>query len=1158
MRYSTTLFLFAFSLYSFGFNSNVIDSTNFYYQYSESQKVPWSGELSSPVKPDDFVEYFTQEVIKNSSVSFELMWEKEDRFGFKHRRYQQLYKGIQVKHGVLNLHMKNGLTESFNGEIYTQFTPESDVELDSNDLKIQPALSNFDFHELIDVVYVTDQEQKLHKSFEVHAGNHQPESLFRLYLNVYSGDNLRAEPLLIHADSTGKAVTHYRDTQTIVADYITADSFRLRQSNHPISVFHTSQGNDVFDKDNFWDNANERIAGDVMYGNTLVGDFLENEFNWDSYDGNGNTMVSLLNFSASGNATWNLAGNFATYFVNSTATVGPCASIDVVGHEVGHGIADENAGLVYTGESCMLHESFADIVGTLIEREGVPNTWDWIVGDQVWSGGIRDLSDPWNKNMPKYYQGRFWGGGCHSPGSVQNYWFYLVHHGDTGKNEKGLDFSIEGLGHNDAIQMTFRSMFYYVTANTDYEDIVKHTLKSAKDLFGTCSEKYTMVYDAWKVVGLEDTTMKGVDTRHGIQVNQLNCVKAPTTVPVKSIGDVARVVTWYFPNGDSAIAQDTFISVSKSGNYCVISKTEVCNFTFLDTADFVVQHQPKASFQVSETEFCVHHSDSFTATNLTQNTDTVYDLKYLWSIEPSNITSEQYDFTIAKEIDYDYDIVLKAYYPNGCSDDQSVGITMNPTPTPSFEANNGCLDEGIKIVNTSSDSKNLAFLWKFPDGTTSIKSNPSYLPSQSGTRSIQLIATHLTSGCVDSVSGTFEAYPLPNADFSFSNACYGEPITFIDQSVYDNAKAWNEWDFGIYKPFNKDTVQFTPASSGEVEIGLHISDQLGCENEIYKTVSVETLEALFTAANKTCAGDELELTHQSKGEITQVQWLVDGTSIGSSDTISWTTSTPGEYEVELKVSNQNCNNSLSQSIRFEPKPTASFEIPTGCSEHPATITSTGSQGENTSVLWTYGDNETKESGSLTLTKQVDETDSIPVHLRVENEFNCQHDTSGMLLIHPLPSCGFSSSHAGKANRVVLVANQSGEAKYEWTLGDGTKASGDSIEHTYQNDNRRIVSLTVTSPAGCSCSDSMPVNPLSLSARSIESSGVVVYPNPNRGDFNIKGVIGTFELILYDSKGSVVYDYRGSQTSFKTDLSTGLYWVLIRNRGELIHQSLHIE
>lgn len=1148
MRTFTSFLLLAISISVLSQAANevaVIDSGGYYYQYSESQHVPWSGELVNPMTEKQFLEYLITQEIDNPQVSFVLNRDKTDEIGFQHLRYQQYFKGIKVEHGVLNLHLQNGVVESFNGEIYTQFDEVTSGAISLDNLS---AIAHYDFHEYLETVYALGEDNRLKKSYRIEAGNHQPEILHNLYLNVYNGSVVRLDPLLIHSDSTGSAVTHYRDTQTIVADFISQDSFRLRQTNHPISVFHTSQGTDIMDRDNNWNDSNIAIAGDVMYGTTLVGEFLKNEFKWDSYDDNGSTMTEILNFTASGNATWNLSGNFATYFVNSTSTVGPCASVDVVGHEMGHGIADENAGLVYTGESCMLHESFADIVGTLIEREADSTNWDWILGDQVWNNGIRDMSDPWNKNMPKYYNGQYWGRGCHSPGSVQNYWFYLIHHGDTGKNEKGVNFSIEGLGQDDAIQATFRSMFYYVTPNTEYKDIVKHTLKSAKDLFGTCSDKYTMVYDAWKIVGLEDTTMRGVDTSHGIIGKPLNCTKTPVTIPLASTGDAARVVTWYFPNGDSAIAQDTQIIINKTGTYQVISKTRVCKFTFKDTAMFVVQHKPEAKFSVPANDHCIHPTDSFSATNQTSNTDPNHALKYEWRINPSTIIENSYHFTAAKNIAYNYEMILKAYYEEGCANEATEKITMNPTPIPSFEANNGCLNEGVKINNTSINQKNLSFLWKFPDGSTSLKQSPDFIPTLAGIRTIDLIATHNVSGCVDSVSGTFEAYGLPNADFSHSDACYGEPITFVDQSTYDNDKAWNEWDFGIYKPFNKDTVEFTPSQSGEVQVGLKISDKLGCENSVYKSIDVETLEAQFNLQPKACTGDSLILTHTSKGDIDSVKWHINNTVWSKLDSTNWKPLQSGSYSVKLEVRNARCTNSFTRKIRFEPSPEAQFKLPEGCSGNPVVISSLGSQMHNAQPKWEFANNEVADGVSLTIEEMTDQKLSMPIRLTVTNKFGCSSDTSGTLIIHPLPICGFTTEHAGKANRVVFKANNSGYATYQWRFGDGSTGTGDSVEYTYDSDNRKIAALTITSEFGCVCSDSMPVNPLSLSVYNKTKSTIAIYPNPSKGSFRLKGVNGQVGLTIYDSKGAIVFEYEGEQSELTPSLTKGIYWVIVRNRG----------
>ena len=231
----------------------------------------------------------------------------------------------------------------------------------------------------------------------------------------------RIEPQLIHSDSVGTAKTFYRGTKPVTTDFLGSNSFRMKQNAKPINTYDSRLGDYVTDTDNNWNTSGKEIAGDVHYAVDLLHTFMDTTFGWDSYANNGDSITSVLNFGGSGNAFWNLAGNYATFLVAKTTSLNPCASIDVIGHEFGHGIADENAGLVYSGESCMLHESFADISGSVLEYYEDTSKSNWLLGEEVWvsRGGIRNMKTPKAMNHPDTYKGQYWAGGCHNNGEVQ-------------------------------------------------------------------------------------------------------------------------------------------------------------------------------------------------------------------------------------------------------------------------------------------------------------------------------------------------------------------------------------------------------------------------------------------------------------------------------------------------------------------------------------------------------------------------------------------------------------------------------------------------------------------------------------------------------------------------------------------------------------------
>jgi len=72
--------------------------------------------------------------------------------------------------------------------------------------------------------------------------------------------------------------------------------------------------------------------------------------------------------------------------------------LDVVAHELFHGVIESQPRLMVVGETGALNESYADLFATLVINRGNPDprTWQWEIGsdDQSIEGQRRDLSDP--------------------------------------------------------------------------------------------------------------------------------------------------------------------------------------------------------------------------------------------------------------------------------------------------------------------------------------------------------------------------------------------------------------------------------------------------------------------------------------------------------------------------------------------------------------------------------------------------------------------------------------------------------------------------------------------------------------------------------------------------------------------------------------------
>ncbi|MBL1086909.1 M4 family metallopeptidase [Streptomyces actinomycinicus] len=121
----------------------------------------------------------------------------------------------------------------------------------------------------------------------------------------------------------------------------------------------------------FGTEATESGAVDAHWAAGQVYDYYRTKFGRDSLDGHGMTVNSLVGATNYGlpyvNAFWD--GQKMVYGSGDAEYRPLSAALDVVGHEMTHGVIEHSAGLVYAGQSGAMNEALADYFGNAIESD---------------------------------------------------------------------------------------------------------------------------------------------------------------------------------------------------------------------------------------------------------------------------------------------------------------------------------------------------------------------------------------------------------------------------------------------------------------------------------------------------------------------------------------------------------------------------------------------------------------------------------------------------------------------------------------------------------------------------------------------------------------------------------------------------------------------
>jgi len=257
-----------------------------------------------------------------------------------------------------------------------------------------------------------------------------------------------------------------------------------------------------------------RAGVGIHWATEMTYDYFLETFDRNSYDDEGGAIISYADWIENdevNNAFW--TGSFAAYGAGDGEVRRSFGAIDVVSHEISHGLTDHSARLIYQGESGALNESFSDIFGTAVEfyAEG-RITNDWLIGEDIYNepGSIRSMFNPKGLFDPDTYLGEYWfntvnsndNGGVHTNSGVQNHWFYLLSEGGSGENDDGISYQITGIGIDDASAIAYRNLTNYLLPNSNYMDAATYSIQAAEDLFGEDVQQVLSTRSAWEAVGI--------------------------------------------------------------------------------------------------------------------------------------------------------------------------------------------------------------------------------------------------------------------------------------------------------------------------------------------------------------------------------------------------------------------------------------------------------------------------------------------------------------------------------------------------------------------------------------------------------------------------------------------------------------------------------
>ena len=533
--------------------------------------------------------------IDGVNTTMQLKYSTTAKSNITAERYTMYYKGVKVEYGTYSLSIKNGMVQFAAGNYYNMpaditATPDiaegialgyalnfvgaekymwQDAKSEEFIKKQQHnASATYAPHGALEWVEdyqstngAGDRQLHLAYAFDIYAS--KPVSRQLVFVDAHTGKILHSNAEIKH--TSANVLTKYSQHVTVQTAH-TGGTYVLYDSTRGNGVYTVNAQNgtstgaavDFTTATNIWPpTSNDTPALDAHWGGEMVYDYWNTQHSRLSWDNANGQLMQFVHWDAGlDNAFWDGA---EMCYGDGTGCAGggftPLTCIDVTGHEIGHGVCQATANLVYSGESGAMNEGFSDCWGASIENWSNPHETDavakqpWKIGEEIGCGTpLRSMDTPELQQQPSVYNyGAYWVAptpgcsagsdycGVHTNSGILNHWYYLVTVGATGTNVAGTAYSVNGIGWTEASDILYATELVLASSAT-YADCRTTSIAQATALYGACSPEVQSVTNAWYAVGV-GTAFVPCTPQIGFIITSLDTTEyaATTTCPASKV-----------------------------------------------------------------------------------------------------------------------------------------------------------------------------------------------------------------------------------------------------------------------------------------------------------------------------------------------------------------------------------------------------------------------------------------------------------------------------------------------------------------------------------------------------------------------------------------------------------------------------------------------
>ena len=365
----------------------------------------------------------------------------------------------------------------------------------------------------------------------------------------------------------------------------------------------------------------------------------------------------------------------------------------------------------------------------------------------------------------------------------------------------------------------------------------------------------------------------------------------------------------------------------------------------------------------------------------------------------------------------------------------------------------------------------------------------------------------LTLGLVLAIFPMIRTYAQNTIDFSFSSACEGSQMFFLDNSVITSGIIIEyNWDLdndGVTDSTGASTT-YLFSGSGTFTVNYQVILDNGDTLDISRDVDVYPIPSADFTVQDACHGSPNIFTDNStvsSGAIVNQEWDLDNDGIYgglSGPEVFFTFPDPGSFVAGMRVTtDQGCSSVIDKTFSVFPNPTVDYVFENQCLGDNTVFTANAqvTTGAIATYEWDfdgdldYGDGTGEEIEHLFIAAGNHQTG-----ITATTDEGCTATSNMIVPIYQFPYIHFDVVGACTDTEVNFENNSFspvGSIDYSWNFGDNVTSSDVDPTHVYSDPGTYQVSLVGQSSFGCVDSTSVEIEIFSQPDANFSATNVCI-------------------------------------------------------------------